>query len=239
MKSILRRNQAQPRQSEEYEEDQNLSGPEKKLNNEYERNDPDSTRHLERLHQRQMQMRTTASSPRELEGKTLEGENSVTKKDVERFGPTARCPACANTTKGISGRHAHNDESRDRIGKLLIDEDAQRIENYFKRTRVREETGSGGTATSSRSETVMTGAQRAKRKGDDETNEMDERSKKRQTGSVVGTPVPTVYVGGSSASGGRGHSLSPTPTEQRVVVPPEVPQDTRNSVEDWRSVIWK
>ena len=63
-------------------------------------------------------------------------------------------------------------------------------------------------------------------------SETDERSKKRQTAGVVGTPVPTVYVGGSSGSGGRGHSVSTTPTEQRVVVPPEVPQDTRNSIED-------
>ena len=33
--------------------------------------------HLQHLHQRQMQLRTTASNPRELEGKTLEGENST------------------------------------------------------------------------------------------------------------------------------------------------------------------
>ena len=36
----------------------------------------------------------------------------VTKFGVERFGPTAGCPACANATQGISGRHAHNDECR-------------------------------------------------------------------------------------------------------------------------------
>ena len=97
-------------------------------------------------------------------GKDTRGrEFYVTKKDVERFGPTARCPACANTTKGISGRHAHNDECRDRIGKLLVDEGAQRFENYFERTRVREETGSGGTETSSGSATVMTDTQTAKR----------------------------------------------------------------------------
>ena len=78
LKSILRPNQAQPRQSEENEGDQNLSGPETKLNKkEYERNESDSTRHLQRLHHRQMQTRTTASNPRELEGKTLEGENSM------------------------------------------------------------------------------------------------------------------------------------------------------------------
>ena len=56
-------------------------------------------------------------------GKDTRGrEFYVTKKDVERFGPTARCPACANTTKGISGRHAHNDECRDRVGKSSMDE---------------------------------------------------------------------------------------------------------------------
>ena len=44
-------------------------------------------------------------------GKDTRGrEFYVTKKDVDRFGPIARCPACADTTKGISGRHAHNDE---------------------------------------------------------------------------------------------------------------------------------
>ena len=78
LKSILRPNQTQPRQSEQNEGDQNLSGSETKLNEkEHERNESDSMRHLQRLHQRQMQMRTTASNPRELEGKTLEGENSM------------------------------------------------------------------------------------------------------------------------------------------------------------------
>ena len=84
----------------------------------------------------------------------------MTKKDVERFGPTAGCPACANATKGISGRHAHNDECCDRIGKLLMDEGAQRIESYFERARVREETGSGGAATSSGFRTDTTDSQK-------------------------------------------------------------------------------
>ena len=156
----------------------------------------------------------------------------MTKKDVERFGPTARCPACADTMKGISGRHAHNDECRDRIGKLLMDEGAQGVESHFERARVREETGSGGTATTSGSTTVVTHAQTAKRKADDETFETGERSKRRQTGCVAGTPVPTVHVGGSRGSGGHGHSVSITATEQRVVVPPEVSQDTRKCIED-------
>ena len=78
LKSILRPSQAHPRQSEENEANQNLSGPETKLNKkEYERKEPNSTRHLQRLHQGQMQMRTTASKPRELEGRTLKGDNSM------------------------------------------------------------------------------------------------------------------------------------------------------------------
>ena len=86
-------------------------------------------------------------------------------------GRAARCPACADTTKGISGRRAHNDECRDRIGKFLMDEGAQRVESHFERARVREETGLGGTATSSGSATVVTHAQTPKRKADDETVE--------------------------------------------------------------------
>ena len=95
-----------------------------------------------------------------------------------------------------------------------MDEGAQRVESYFERARVREETRSGGTATSSGSATVVTHAQTPKRKADDKTV------------AVQG------HVGGSSGSGGHGHSVSLTPTQQRVVVPPEVPQDTRNSIED-------
>ena len=64
------------------------------------------------------------------------------------------------------------------IESVLMDEGAQRIESYFERARVREETGSGA-ATSSGFGTNATDSQTAKRKGDDETNEMDERSKKR------------------------------------------------------------
>ena len=75
----------------------------------------------------------------------------------------------------------------------------------FERARVREETGSGA-VTSSGFGTDTTDSQTAKRKGDDETNEMHERSRKRQTTGVIGTPVPTVHVGGSSGSGGHGHS---------------------------------
>ena len=65
------------------------------------------------------------------EGKTLEGENSVTKKDVERFGRQNDVQHVRTQAKGISGRHAHNDECRDRVGKLFRDEGAQRVENYL------------------------------------------------------------------------------------------------------------
>ena len=58
----------------------------------------------------------------------------------------------------------------DRIGKLLMDEGAQRITSYFERAPVREETGSGG-ATSLGFGTDTTDSQTAKRKGADETNE--------------------------------------------------------------------
>ena len=74
----------------------------------------------------------------------------------------------------------------------------------------------------------MADAPTVKRKAE-ETVETDERSKKRET---AVTPVPQVHVGGSSGSGGYGHSVSPTQIEQRVVVPPEVPQDKRSSIED-------
>ena len=44
--------------------------------------------------------------------------------------------------------------------------------------------------------------------------------------------MPQVDVGGWSGSGGYGYSVSPTQIVQRVVVPPEVPQDKRSSIED-------
>ena len=53
----------------------------------------------------------------------------------------------------------------------------------------------------------------------------DARTRKRQT---AVTTVPQVHVGGSSSSGSA--VASSTQTEQRVVVPPEVPQDTRSSI---------
>ena len=59
------------------------------------------------------------------------------------------------------------------------------------------------------------------------TVETDTQSKRRQTADAA---MPRVQVGGSSGWGSA--AVSPMPTAQRVVVPPEVPQDTRNSIED-------
>ena len=107
-------------------------------------------------------------------GKDTRGrEFYVTKKDVERFGRQ-------QDVQHVRTQHAHNDECRDRIGKLLMDEGAQRIQSYFERARVREKTSSGA-ATRSGFGTDTTDSQTAKRKGDDETNEMmNDQRKDRQ-----------------------------------------------------------
>ena len=163
---------------------------------------------------------TEPSVKRTRGGDTRAREFCVVRKDVNKFGPTPRFPGCADVSRGVSVKHAHNDECRKRIAKLLMDEGAQRVERFFDRARVREETSTGGAVLSSGSATVVTDAQTVKRKAE-ETVETDERSKKRQT---AVTPVPQVHVGGSSSLGSHGHSVSPTQTEQRVVAPPEVPQ---------------
>ena len=74
---------------------------------------------------------------------------------------------------------------------------------------------------SSGSATVVTDAQTVKRNAE-ETVETDARTKKRQT---AVTPVPQVHVGRSSKQ-------FRVCCGQRVVVPPEVPQDSRSSIED-------
>ena len=66
-------------------------------------------------------------------------------------------------TKGISVKHAHNDECRNRIAKLLMDEGAQRVESYFDRARVQEETSPEGAVLSTGSATAVTDAQTVKR----------------------------------------------------------------------------
>ena len=46
-------------------------------------------------------------------------------------GSTPRCPGCADVSRGVSVKHANNDECRNRIAKLLMDEGAQRVESSF------------------------------------------------------------------------------------------------------------
>ena len=82
-------------------------------------------------------------------------------------------------------------------------EGAQRVESFFDRARVREETSTGGAVSSSGSATDLTDAQTVKRKAE-ETVETDAQAKKRQT---AATPVPTVRVAGSGRSGAE-HSHS-------------------------------
>ena len=66
----------------------------------------------------------------------------------------------------------------------------------------------------------------------EETVETEAQAKKRQT---AATPVPTVRVGGSGSSGAEhSHSHSSMQTEQRVVVPSEVAQDTGAPLNTWR-----
>ena len=85
LKSILRPNQAQPRQSEECEgpepvrarDETQQEGVREKRAKFDEASSAPASRRLQRLHQGQMQMRTMASNPREFEEKTLEGENSM------------------------------------------------------------------------------------------------------------------------------------------------------------------
>ena len=231
---MLRLSQAQPRQSEENEGGKG-----------HERY-PEAVRPRKQTHQGVREKRVRFDDPSSapasasdaaeddgIQSKRTRGKDTrgrkffVTEKDVEIFGPTARCPACADTAEGISGRHAHNDECRDRVGKLSMDEGAQRVESYFGRARVREQTGSGGTATSSGSGTVVTHAQTPKRKADDETVETDERSKKRQT--ERSHPCRRCMSGDLAVQEAM-DTVSAPRQQQRVVVPPEVPQDTRTSI---------
>ena len=163
---------------------------------------------------------TEPSAKRTQGGETRAREFYVVRKDGNRFGPTARCPGCADVTKGSSVKHARNDDFRNRIAKLFMDESAQRVDSFFGRTRVREETSPGRAVLSSGAATVVTDAQTVKRKAE-ETVETNAQAKERQT---AVTPVPQVQDGGSSSSRSE--------TEQRAVVPSEVPQDTRSSIED-------
>ena len=53
---------------------------------------------------------TEPSAKRTRGGDTQAREFYVVRKDANRFGPTARCPGCADVSMGISVKHAHNDE---------------------------------------------------------------------------------------------------------------------------------
>ena len=102
-------------------------------------------------------------------------EFCVLKKDVNRFGQTAGCPGCGDASLGISERHAYNDERRNRVDELLMDEGAQRFESYFDRARVEAGAAVGPALTTTPGDLAT-----AKRKAE-ETGEADAQPKKRQT----------------------------------------------------------
>ena len=128
---MLRLSQAQPRPSEEKEGGR---GPGK---------DQSPVRARDEAPRRGRSARgkssSTSTSVRCSRDEAICQENSrerqfyVVRKDVNSFGPTARCPGCADVSRGVSVKHAHNDECRNRIAKLLMDEGAQRVESFFDR----------------------------------------------------------------------------------------------------------
>ena len=191
----MRLSQAQPRQSGEKE-----GG---KTSPERERAMPTRPRDEGALHQGGVQEKSvrfeesaaapaSASDAAETVQPTKRArEFHALRKHVEKFGQTASCPGCADASLGISGRHAHNDECRNRFVKLLMDEGSQRVESYFDRARVQGEASSG-------SATVVMDAQSAKSKAD-ETVEMDAQTKKRQT---AVSPASQVQIGQSRAESG-------------------------------------
>ena len=92
----------------------------------------------------------------------------MTKKDVERFqADSTMSSMCEQNEKDFQDDMLTTTTVAIESESLLMDEGAQRVESYFERARVREETGSGGTATSSGSATVVTHAQTPKRKAED------------------------------------------------------------------------
>ena len=126
-RSMLRLSQARPRQSEERDGGGDPGKEQNHSDRETKRPDQECKRkEQQQQHQRQMRQRRS-HQPRGLKGERREREEP-------------RCTGCADVTKGISAKHAHNAECRNRIAKLLMDEGAQRVESYFDRTRVREET---------------------------------------------------------------------------------------------------
>ena len=172
-RSMLRLSQSQPRQSEENEggrdpgKEQSHSDRETKC----PRGGVQEERAAAAPTSASDAAETKPSARRTRGGDIRATEFYFVRKDVDKFGPTPRCPGCADVSKGVSVKHAHNDECRNRIAKLLIDEGAQRVESYFDRTRVRDETSTGEALLSSGSATVVTDAQ---------TVETDERSKEEE-----------------------------------------------------------
>ena len=116
--------------------------------------------------------------------------------------------------KGISAKHPHSEECRNRIAKLMMDEGDQRVESFFDRARVRAESSTSAAASSSKSGAVVANAQTPKRKADG-TVETDAQLAKKQ---ATDTPMPTVIVGGSSSS--TSAAVGPVTKGQRVVMKP-------------------
>ena len=78
--------------------------------------------------ERQMQLRTTASNPRH--------SREIILCDQERcgkvFADTTMSSMCGHNERSFRTT-SHNDECRDRVGKLIMDEGAQRVDSYFER----------------------------------------------------------------------------------------------------------
>ena len=55
---------------------------------------------------------TESSAKRTRGGDTRAREFYVVREDVNKFGPTPRCPGCADVSRGVSVKHAHNDVSQ-------------------------------------------------------------------------------------------------------------------------------
>ena len=63
----------------------------------------------------------------------------VQRKDVEKHGYTQMCPGCVALQKGAARSTAHSAACRDRIVKLVEEEDEDRILRFFERVKDREE----------------------------------------------------------------------------------------------------
>ena len=138
-RSMLRFSQAQPRQSEGNEGGRDPGEEQSHLDRETKRPKEECKMKEQQQHQHQ-----DGAISQENSRWRHSSEFYVVRKDVNKFGPTPRCPGCADVSRRVSVKRAHSDECRNRIAKLLMDEGAQRVESYIDRTRVREETSPGG-----------------------------------------------------------------------------------------------